>query len=509
MPKIVGAAEAASVMFAAGFEPMAPYVNSRTPWESIHVKCGAIVYPTYGAIKSGRRGCRNCSDRKLRPEYAIEIMRGAGLEPQVPFVSTITKWKSLHLRCGKIVYPKFASIQDGHSGCITCSTEDRKEATRLHQPNLYTQEEANRIAEDAQLIPLEPYLNIKTRWKCRCLICSNIVFPKLGLLQSRGQRSCATCRKTTPYKGKFSESEAIDILLMANRQALEPYKDTKTSWKSKCLVCGSIGSPTLSNIKKRGNSCATCGASRTQDAKKMTQEQAERIYLEGGMKLLEKYPHENAKPLECQCLKCKRIVRRPLASVKRSKNGCEYCAGTMVDPDEATQFMIEKGYKPEVPYPGTDTPWKVTHIACGTPCKPTYGTIRRTGNGCRKCANYGWDNSRESYIYLITHKDLGAHKIGIANTSKVLKIDRLHRHQTQGWEAYKKWEFSTGQGVLEVEAEVFRILRIERKIPVFLSKEQMKYGGWTETVDADLISLPEISTIISKAIGRLTKLKLT
>lgn len=500
MPKIVTAEQAFNLMRNAGFLPLTPFTNSRTPWESTHIKCGNVVNPTYGAIKAGRRGCRNCSNRKLNPDYAISVMRTAGLEPQVPFVSTITKWKSVHLQCGEIVYPKFASVQDGHNGCRPCSDKEKVEATRANQPKLYSQNEAIRIAKEANLEPLEPYFNTKTRWKCRCLNCKNIVYPQLGLLKSRGQRNCATCRKAAPGKGKYSESQATNLFLMANRDVLEPYQDTKTPWKSKCLICGTIGSPTLSNIKKRGNNCEKCGTNRSNDSKKMTQEQAERIYQEGGMKLLEKYPHINSKPLRCQCLKCKRVVERPLASVKRSRNGCEYCAGTMVDPEEAIALMIENGYEPRVPYPGTDTPWSVRHIICGNNCKPTYGTIKRGLGGCRKCASYGWDNSKESYIYLISHKALDSHKVGIANVTNVIKSDRLHRHNTQGWETYNKWNFPTGENVLEIEAEVFRVLRVERKIPVFLSKEQMKYGGWTETLNANLISLPELKKIINKAI---------
>lgn len=510
MPKIVTAEEAFNLMRNAGFLPLTPFTNSRTPWESTHIKCGNVVNPTYGAIKAGRRGCRNCSNRKLNPDYAILVMRTAGLEPQVPFVSTITKWKSVHLKCGEIVYPKFASVQDGHNGCKPCSDKEKREATRVNQPNLISQEQAFQIASDANLEPLEPYINIKTKWKCRCKICGCIVYPKLGLLKSRGQRGCETCTKNAPNKirsykgvpgkGKYTDMEARNLFLTAGREPLEDYINTTTPWKSKCLTCRTIGTPTLINVTRRGNSCEKCGNIRTSYAKKMTQEQAESIYQKGGMRLLEEYPHINSKPLRCQCLNCERVVERPLASVKRSRNGCEYCAGTMVDPEEAIALMVENGYDPQIPYPGTDIPWSMKHIACGNISEPTYGTIKRGGGGCRHCAQWGWDNTKPSYLYLITHKELEAHKVGIANTAKMRKSDRLHKFQNHGWQVYEKWNFPNGENLLKIEAEVFRIIRKEMAIPRFLAKGQMKYQGESETVSAELISLLDLKRLINKVI---------
>ena len=231
----------------------------------------------------------------------------------------------------------------------------------------------------------------------------------------------------------------------------------------------------------------------------MTQKEARKIYRDGGMKLLEKYPYVNSQLLNCQCLKCKRIVQRPLASVKRSKNGCEYCAGTIVDPEEAMALMIKSGYLPQVPYPG-DVPWSMKHISCGKLCRPIYGTIKRGGGGCRNCAKYGWDNTQESYLYLITNSELGAHKVGIANVSKMKKSDRLYKFQNHGWQTYMKWDFVTGENLLQIEAEVFRILRKEMGFPSYLAKGQMKYGGESETLDAELISLPALKRLVNRVI---------
>ena len=104
-----------------------------------------------------------------------------------------------------------------------------------------------------------------------------------------------------------------------------------------------------------------------------------------------------------------------------------------------------------------------------------------------------------SYLYLITHKELGSHKVGIGNHKK--KNDRLGRFRIYGWETHKVWEFETGEEALKIEKEVFKILRKEMKLPIFLSNEDMpKTQGHSETVDADSITLLQLEKIINKVI---------
>ena len=79
--------------------------------------------------------------------------------------------------------------------------------------------------------------------------------------------------------------------------------------------------------------------------------------------------------------------------------------------------------------------------------------------------------------------------------------DRLARFLKEGWKAFRVWETQTGAEAIDIEKEVFKILRQEMKIPVFLSKDDMpKTEGHTETVDADLITLVKLEKIIDKVI---------
>ena len=106
---------------------------------------------------------------------------------------------------------------------------------------------------------------------------------------------------------------------------------------------------------------------------------------------------------------------------------------------------------------------------------------------------------KNSYVYLITNSELNAHKVGIGNVKK--HMDRLGRFNARGWETYKVWQFETGREALDVEKLIFKVIRQDLNIPIYLSYEQMKStGGHVETMGADAISLLELEKIIKKVI---------
>jgi hypothetical protein len=107
---------------------------------------------------------------------------------------------------------------------------------------------------------------------------------------------------------------------------------------------------------------------------------------------------------------------------------------------------------------------------------------------------------KASYLYLITHKQFNAHKIGIANQAKLEKSDRLHKHKNHGWLVHKIWHFEEGFSAMQIETKIFDILRNVLKIPTYLLKGQMKYQGETETINTDTITLLELEKIIDKVI---------
>ena len=80
-------------------------------------------------------------------------------------------------------------------------------------------------------------------------------------------------------------------------------------------------------------------------------------------------------------------------------------------------------------------------------------------------------------------------------------MDRLGRFNSKGWETYKVWKFNTGREAIDLESRIFKHIRNELKLPIYLSYDQMKStGGHAETVGADSITLLELERVIKKVI---------
>jgi hypothetical protein len=102
-------------------------------------------------------------------------------------------------------------------------------------------------------------------------------------------------------------------------------------------------------------------------------------------------------------------------------------------------------------------------------------------------------------LYLITNQKLNAHKVGIGNIRE--RNDRVKQFNKKGWITFKIWKTDSGTTAFAIEQEVFRILRKDMKLPIYLSKSEMPItGGHAETVSADSITLLELEKIIKRVI---------
>jgi hypothetical protein len=154
--------------------------------------------------------------------------------------------------------------------------------------------------------------------------------------------------------------------------------------------------------------------------------------------------------------------------------------------------MLEAKLEPLEPFNTANTKWKCKCLICDNIVFPRYGTIQAGHGGCGFCATYGFNLEQPAIIYLITSKELSAHKIGITNLYESKENSRMMKHRQNGWLVFKTMEFSTGQSAVQVENQVIDWLRNERGLKHFLTAQQMPQGGWTETVDASEIDLPTI-----------------
>ena len=84
---------------------------------------------------------------------------------------------------------------------------------------------------------------------------------------------------------------------------------------------------------------------------------------------------------------------------------------------------------------------------------------------------------------MIENENQTAFKIGVGNFVKNPKSDRIRAHTRKKWRVLQVWNFDTGAEAYAREQEVLTYVRLNLKLPSFLSKEDMPQGGWTETIE--------------------------
>lgn len=120
-------AEARAVMALRGLAPTVPYVDNRTPWESVCGNCKGTTSPTLSsvkkAIKQGQPKCCDLCRRNgpIRPEQAEDMLRLAGGEPLVPFPGVKTRWLSrcLNPDCRREIKPTSTASSTPEPGPVS------------------------------------------------------------------------------------------------------------------------------------------------------------------------------------------------------------------------------------------------------------------------------------------------------------------------------------------------------------------------------------------------------
>ncbi|MET8420559.1 hypothetical protein ACWD7C_31260 [Streptomyces sp. NPDC005134] len=71
------------------------------------------------------------------------------------------------------------------------------------------------------------------------------------------------------------------------------------------------------------------------------------------------------------------------------------------------------------------TPWRCRCTTCGRTSTPTLAKIR-SGRGCKYCAHQGFNRAAPSRVYVVTHHQHHAVKIGVAGAHQ--RNDRIAQH---------------------------------------------------------------------------------
>jgi DNA-directed RNA polymerase subunit M/transcription elongation factor TFIIS len=297
--------------------------------------------------------------------------------------------------------------------------------------------------EDANLLPLEEYIDTNQKWKSKCLLCGTVVSPRIADVKG-GRGGCRTCGSKKANLKRFpSQAEKASLVAQkANLEPLEAYTNAVTKWKCKCLECGEIVTPTYHNLKQGNGGCLKCGWEVTKGSLRLSENELIKRMAKKKLKLIGKVNHVTQKDgvteVKCKCLKCNRTEIYP--------------------------------YK------------RIT-----------------TGLGCWYCEKKGFDFKEPAIFYIVQHLQMDSIKVGIAGYKSSKK--RLVSHKRFGWETVKIYDFKTGIKAFKLEKLIIEWLREDLKYPVHLTKELVKQGGHTETVSTEFITVLEIQKKVETLLG--------
>lgn len=180
-----------------------------------------------------------------------------------------------------------------------------------------TQDEARNFMLSRDLEPLEPFVNVDTRWRCRCMRCGGIVHPTYNRVE-QGGLGCRTCGYAQAGLGRRAdEEEAVRLMLSKDFLPSVPYQGTNVPWPGVCLKCGQPGRPTRTQAIA-GGACAYCARRRVDSA----------IVLGKAMAVdwMPLEPFVTAQtPWRCRCMKCG-VVDTPTYYPMTQGAGCNACA---------------------------------------------------------------------------------------------------------------------------------------------------------------------------------------
>lgn len=237
----------------------------------------------------------------------------------------------------------------------------------------YRDLEALVVVLRAGVTPDEPYVNRHSPWPCTCNECGRTVKPRLADVQ-RGGAACAYCAGR-----RIDVDYAMRIMRDKGVEPLVPYPGQGTPWKSQCLSCKRIVTPTLGNVRQQINGCAYCAGRRVDP-------HSARLLMEASnLHPLTEYPG-SGRPWPCKCLVCGNSVRPTYNTIQQGKGGCGWCSGRVRDQEAIIELMRQAGVDPLEPYPGNDQPWTSRCLKCGKDVTPMLKTVRRGTPACSYCA---------------------------------------------------------------------------------------------------------------------------
>jgi len=227
--------------------------------------------------------------------------------------------------------------------------------------------------------PLVPYPGARKPWLSRCYVCRIEVSPRYNHVQ-QGRGGCYRCAAAASGKAqRIPEAEAVELMLKAGVEPLEPYSGNRIPWRCQCKVCGNIVTPRHGVVKSGHQACVYCAG------KKVHEADAIDVMRTAGVEPLVPYPGSD-KPWCCRCTQCQKIVTPMYTNVKSGHQACAYCTGQKVHEADAIKVMRTAGLEPLQPYPGSNSvAWLCLCLNCNREVSPHYNSVQQGRGGCTAC----------------------------------------------------------------------------------------------------------------------------
>jgi hypothetical protein len=429
--------------------------------------------------------------RKIDSHLAEAQMIAAGLQPLEPYQNAGSDWRCKCLICNEIVVSRYNRVQQG-SGCPKCAATNAGEKMRL------SQETAAARVREYDLEPLEPYVKSDIKWKCRCVSCGEVVYPKLKNLQ-RGDGGCYKCgMKKAGLKNTMSQEEAALIISEAGFEALEPYKNALAKWKMRHNFCGAIVYPNLNSIatpSKTSSGCAVCAGHQVQKGYNDLATTHPALSAQAnGWDPSEISQGSNLKRSWKCSLKHEWLAVISDRAIKQS--GCPFCAGKRV----LFGFNDLQTINPTIGNQAFG--WDPTTVTIGSSKKLkwmcTEGHIwsttvlaRTQGYGCPTCAKSGFDPNKDAHIYLLAHKNWQMYQVGITNVVE----QRIKSHEKSGWNLIELRGPMDGLIAREWETSILRMLK-SKGADLSNSKIAGKFDGYSEAWSKSTFDVKSIKELM-------------
>lgn len=367
--------------------------------------------------------------------------------------------------------------------------------------NSINPEDANQRMIERGVRPLEPFTGAANRWKCVCMGCGGVVFPRYSTVVTAGKGGCNLCAKKTAGDTRSKRIRDTDFpkaCTNANVTALSEFKNAFEKIDLRCNTCGYEFRMVWSPLRD-GQGCPKCSReAQYRLGLAETEPKAAQYLLDANVRPVG--PYEGmAKPYPGICLICGSEVKPRPSALQQGQGACLKCGNTesgrkrkdsAYTREEALAIMGTRqvSISPDEPYPGATKPWPGRCTLCGLPVATSVGNARRGKGGCLVCHSLESDSAFDFFgqgiIYLIASEKFRAYKLGIAG----IKSSRLAAHRAAGWDKILFKHEAKGYEVNYVEQYVLSWLREEMGVEEAVSNDLLPEKGGTETWAFDTIS---------------------